>query len=400
MQHSDSTAAPSRTPAATGSVARDTTGRIGWRPEATAIVVGAAVSSFFALLVWGGVLWRYLSPKTFQSGLLLGGPLSPDFIAFVLRAVFHATVLAGAVAAFAGNGRVARKLLLAGALGVVAVGLYHFVRVNLFPYSAGARRGPDVLFNVLDTGVRFIDMGIPHMLLALAIMRPVTAFRIPSDKAPAALMPAAPGEAGVEGHRVVPAQPLPYSQYGEEKSVDARAVVLAAGVAALGSLARFAMLACVAALPSGFQTIGVNWSDFTWITPVYVLTDAGLLVGAAAALFGRRWARPVLLAAAWMHLALRTASSTVGRIRRAACPGTRGRNWQCHSPPTSPGSSRRRRCTRCCSTSCAALAGPSLPLPPAEGCGEGGVRSERAAGGTVRTRTAKVDKKVPPPAGR
>ena len=297
MHHSNPTAAPSERRAATGPVARDAAGHYGWRPETMAIVVGAAVASMFALLVWGGVLWRYLAPKTFRSGLILGGPLSPDFIAFVLRAVFHVLVLAGAVSAFARRPSVARRLLLAGALGVVANGLYHFVRVNLFPYSA--RRGPDVLFNAVDTGVRFIEMGIPHMLLALAMGRPVRGHAAPSGGAP---LPVAPVD--LEQGRPDPAQPIPYSAHGDDRPIEARAVVLAAGVAALASLACFAMLACVAALPSGFQTIRVNWSDFTWITPAYLITDAALLVGAAAALFGRRWARPVLLAAAWLRLAL------------------------------------------------------------------------------------------------
>ena len=277
------------------------------RPETTAIVLGAAVASFFALLVWGGVLWRYLSPRTFQSGLLLGSPLSPDFIAFALRALFHAVVLIGVVAALArraGPAGAARRLLFVGALGVVAIGLYHFVRVNLFPYTAAGRRGPDVIYNVVDTGVRFIEMAIPHMLLALAVARPGPDGRGPSAAAPIRAASLARAPQALEQRTPDPAEPLRYSAEGEHASLETRAIVLAAAVAALGSVAQFAVLALVATQPSAFQTIRVSWSDFTWITPTYLVIDAALAVGAGAALAGRHWARPVLLTAACLRLAL------------------------------------------------------------------------------------------------
>src|SRR4051794_27736759 len=180
-----------------------------WSCETCAVVVGAVFVSLLALLVWGTILWRYLQPSAFQGRLMLGPPLSVEFALFVLRPLAHAAVLAGAVVAWMGR-PAARRLLLVGGLGAVALGLVFFVRTNLFPVSRS--KGADVVFYVVDGGVRFVNSRIPHMLRVLAMTRPGARRGRIADAPPASLAPADDAPRS-EGAGLFGAGPLRYSEH-------------------------------------------------------------------------------------------------------------------------------------------------------------------------------------------
>src|SRR5688572_7992427 len=116
---------PAAPPPALGYSVVGVGGADGWSAETKAVVVAAAVVSLLSLGTWGGSLWQSLDPRAFSGRLLLGKPGSLDFFRFVLVAVMHVTVIAGALLAPA-NARLARRLLLAGALGVIALAVYQF----------------------------------------------------------------------------------------------------------------------------------------------------------------------------------------------------------------------------------------------------------------------------------
>ena len=291
-----------------------------WPPETCAIVVGAAAASVFALVVWLGVLWRYVQPSAFGGRLLLG-PI--DFPLYVLRGVFAAVVLLGAVAALLRR-RWARRFLLAGGLGVVAHGLAYFAKVSIHPY--GPERGADVVYNVTDRGVWFVNMYLPHLLLVLAMAWPGARGRPRAEASAAAEAPAG-GVGAVQDRRL-----LPYSEHVDDDADRVqvrRAIVVAAGVDALASLSLSLMLFWVALQPSAFQSIGTNRSYLTSFVPIgSVASELTLIVGAVALLARRRWGRPLVLAGAAMWFALLAWSWTMTWVfRRSYLPRYRGAEW-------------------------------------------------------------------------
>src|SRR5688572_3355847 len=140
----DDADAPAAPPPALGYSVVGVGGAGGWSAETKAVVVAAAVVSLLSLGTWGGSLWHYLQPRAFPRGTLLlskSGPL--EFLRFVLVAVMHVTVIAGAVVAPA-NARVARRLLLAGGFGFLALSVYRFATFTIFQTGLVRRReGPD-----------------------------------------------------------------------------------------------------------------------------------------------------------------------------------------------------------------------------------------------------------------
>jgi hypothetical protein len=277
--------------------------RPAWPYETRAVVAGAAFVSVLVVLVWGTVLWRYVQPSAFGGRLTLGPPLSVEFALFVVRPLVHPAVLAGALASWMGR-PVARRLLLVGGLGAVAIALEAFVRQNLFHFSRWD--GFDVVYNVVDVGARFINTGIPHMLLVVAMTRPGVRSRPASDAPMDAL---ASTDAPPETQATAPtaARPLPYSKTAtDDDGQMGRAIVVAAGMDAAASFLRTVVMVWAAAWPSAFQSVGVDWSAMsTPLTAARVASDLAVIAGAAALLARRRWGWRALLAGAAGVLGLR-----------------------------------------------------------------------------------------------
>src|SRR5678816_4403642 len=94
-----------------------------WPRETWWVIAAAAVASTLALLVWGGLLWRYVQPSAFSRRMTMAPVRSQQFLLFVAGAAAHAIVLVG-VAAVPFGRRAAQALLMAGAGAVVALALY------------------------------------------------------------------------------------------------------------------------------------------------------------------------------------------------------------------------------------------------------------------------------------
>jgi len=146
-----------------------------WPPETKAVVAAAAVVSALSLATWGGSVWMFVQPSAFpRSRLMLAGPFSFDFLRFVLHAVSHAAVIAGALTAARSarsRPRLARRLLLGGACGVLALALYQFGALMIFQTGLSQqRRGPDQIVSVAMDGARLVGMNVICGLLVMMLV--------------------------------------------------------------------------------------------------------------------------------------------------------------------------------------------------------------------------------------
>lgn len=243
-----------------------------WPVETRAIVVAAAVVSLLSLVTWGGTLWRYVQPSAFpRSRLTLGQPLSPDFASFVLHAAMNVLVVVGALTALA-NRRLARRLMLAGALGVLVLAVYQFASFTLLQTGLTIRRqGPDRLVFAAIDGARLVQMNLVHGLVVLVMTLRGPWTRTTAD----------------------PSLSWP---------VETVLIVAAVAVASAVAVADRAAILWIRLQPHLFKRIGAG----DWTVLAYTLFAAGLVLhllvlgGAGLGLFGRRLtaARRLLLLAA------------------------------------------------------------------------------------------------------
>ena len=249
-----------------------------WRPEATAIVVGAAAASVFGLGLWGGVLWRFLQPAAFQGRIAFWPTVPVGLAVLFLGGLFHVTVVAGAAAMFA-RSAAARLLLLLGGAGVLALHVFHLVASS---WPRPAVTASDLFFGASAAGVQLLSMALPHALLLFVVTRRAARRMLLAGK-----------DASI-------------AEAGDAWPIEAKAIVLAVSVNALCLLAQSGVSVWFAnsgplLRPSQFAQSIRYWLILLAYTGVY----ATLLAGGAVALLRRR-ARPARLlvagAAGWAAL--------------------------------------------------------------------------------------------------
>jgi len=228
----------------------------GWPVETKAVVAAAAVAAFLALLTWGGSLWMYVRPADFRlSSLMLQPWPSVDFALFVLHALLNAAIILGALTAL-GSQNVARRILLAAALCLLALALYKFASFSVFQTGLRVRReGPDQVYWLVDDGTRLVVMNLVFGLLVLALSRQTRTYS-PADAA-----------GWITG-----------------------LVIAAVAVDGVVHLANAGVTVWVSLQPSLFKTIGAGpWTAYGIVLLVArVLLYATVIAGAAAMLVWRR----------------------------------------------------------------------------------------------------------------